>query len=69
MGDYEKIMNKVSALALLSNAALAWNTVRIGEIVASLERSGGQPVRRQDLVRISPLMNAHIIECSTKSGV
>jgi TnpA family transposase len=44
VGNYEEIMNKVSALALLSNAALAWNTVRIGEIVASLERSGGQPV-------------------------
>jgi TnpA family transposase len=65
VGDYEEIMNKVSALALLSNAALAWNTVRIGEIVASLERSGGQPVRREDLARISPLANAHIIPSGT----
>jgi TnpA family transposase len=35
-GDYEEIMNKASALALLSNAVLVWNTVRIGEIVASI---------------------------------
>jgi Tn3 transposase DDE domain len=65
VGDYEEIMNKVSALALLSNAALVWNTVRIGEIVTSLERSGGQPVRREDLARISPLANAHIIPSGT----
>jgi TnpA family transposase len=65
VGDYEEIMNKVSALALLSNAALVWNTVRIGEIVASLEKSGGQLVRRADLARISPLANAHIIPSGT----
>jgi TnpA family transposase len=27
-GDYEEIMNKVSALAVLSNAVLVWNTRR-----------------------------------------
>jgi Tn3 transposase DDE domain-containing protein len=30
-GDYEEIMNKVSALAVLSNAVLVWNTVRMTE--------------------------------------
>ena len=32
-GDYEEIMNKVSALSVLSNAVLVWNTVHIAEIV------------------------------------
>jgi hypothetical protein len=65
VGDYEEIMNKVSALALISNAVLVWNTVRFAEIVAALERSSGQPVRRQDLARVSPLMNAHVIPSGT----
>jgi hypothetical protein len=65
VGDYEEIMNKVSAMALLSNAVLLWNTVRIGEIVASLEGSSGQPVRREDLARVSPLANAHVIPSGT----
>ena len=65
VGDYEEIMNKVSALALISNAVLVWNTVRFAEIVAALERATGQPVRRQDLARISPLMNAHVIPSGT----
>jgi TnpA family transposase len=63
-GDYEEIMNKVSALALLSNAVLAWNTVRIGEIVASIEATG-QPVLREHLARVSPLLHAHVIPSGT----
>jgi len=39
-GDHGEIMNKVSALALLSNAVLAWNTVQLSEILASIEASG-----------------------------
>jgi hypothetical protein len=46
-GDYEEIMNKVSALSLLSNAALVWNTVRIGEVVAELEKVGEAVTREQ----------------------
>ena len=61
VGDYEEIMNKVSALALISNAVLVWNTVRFAEIVAALERATGQPVRRQDLARVSP----HVIPSGT----
>ncbi|HTP51679.1 MAG TPA: Tn3 family transposase [Anaeromyxobacteraceae bacterium] len=64
VGDYEEIMNKASALALLSNAVLVWNTVRISEIVAALER-GGQRVSREYLARISPLANAHVIPSGT----
>lgn len=63
-GDYEEIMNKVSALALLSNAVLVWNTVRISEIVASIEASG-QTVRPEHLARISPLAHAHVIPSGT----
>jgi hypothetical protein len=63
-GDYEEIMNKASALALLSNAVLVWNTVRISEIVASIEASG-QTVRPEHLARISPLAHAHVIPSDT----
>jgi len=59
-GDYAEIMNKVSALSVLSNAVLVWNTVRIGSIVDELE-AGGQPVSREDLARVSPLLDAHVI--------
>jgi hypothetical protein len=34
-------MNKVSALAVLSNAVLVWNTVRMTEIVRALKISTG----------------------------
>ena len=46
------------------NAVLVWNTVRIAEIVAALER-GGQRVPREHLARISPLANAHVIPSGT----
>jgi hypothetical protein len=32
-GDYEEVMNKVSCLSLLSNAALVSNSVQMSEIV------------------------------------
>ncbi len=59
-GDYAEIMNKVSALSVISNAVLIWNTVRIGAIVGELEAAGHQ-VAREDLARISPLHDAHVI--------
>jgi hypothetical protein len=63
-GDYEEIMNKVSALSVLSNAVLVWNTVRIGEIVHPLE-ARGDVVGRRDLARVSPLAHAHVIPSGT----
>jgi len=63
-GDYEEIMNKVSALGLLSNAVLVWNSVRIAEIVSALEKSG-QAAAREDLARVSPLAHAHVIPSGT----
>ena len=50
-------MNKVSALSLLSNAVLAWNSVRFAESVAALD-ARGHATAGSDLARVSPL--AHI---------
>ena len=63
-GDYAEIMNKVSALSLLSNAALAWNTVKIGDLIDGLE-ARGEPVPRDTLARVSPLVHRHIIPSGT----
>jgi TnpA family transposase len=63
-GDYEEIMNKVSALSVLSNAVLVWNTVRFAEIVRRLE-ARGDVVHRVDLARVSPLAHAHVIPSGT----
>ena len=53
-GYYAEIMNKVSALSLLSNAALAWNTVQIGFLIDGL-KARGEAVSRETLARVSPL--------------
>ncbi|MCZ6812183.1 MAG: Tn3 family transposase, partial [Planctomycetota bacterium] len=58
-GDFEQIVNKVTALSVLSNAVLVWNTVKIAEIVEEL-RSGGQDIRDEDLAHISPLAHEHV---------
>jgi TnpA family transposase len=44
-GDYAEIMNKVSALSVLSNVVLVWNTVRIGAIVDELAATGHEVLR------------------------
>lgn len=64
IGDYEEIMNKVSALSLLSNAVLLWNTVRIGDIESRL-RTAGELIASEDLARVSPLAHAHVIPNGT----
>ena len=64
-GDYEEIMNKVSALAVLSNAVLVWNTVRTTEILRALETTSGAPAAAMDIARISPLAHAHVIPSGT----
>jgi len=63
-GDCEDIMNKASCLSLLSNAVLARNTVRMGEIAARL-RAEGKTVSDEDLARISPFAYAHVIRDGT----
>lgn len=64
-GDYAEIMNKVSALSVLSNAVLTWNTVRIAEIMKGLESSTGKLVARDELARVSPLLFEHVIPSGT----
>ena len=63
-GDYDEIMNKVSCLSLLSNAALVWNTVRMERIVEQL-RAAGHRVPDEDLAKISPLAFRHILPNGT----
>jgi TnpA family transposase len=63
--DLLGIMNKVSALAVLSNAVLVWNTVRTTEILRALETTTGAPVAAMDIVRISPLAHTHVIPSGT----
>jgi TnpA family transposase len=64
-GDYEEIMNKVSALSLLSNAVLVWNTVHFGKILAEFEGTSGHAVAPEDTARVSPLAHAHVIPSGT----
>ncbi len=64
-GDYDEIMNKVSALSILSNAVLVWNTARYAEIIAGLRTQSGKPVDNRDLARISPLAHSHVIPSGT----
>lgn len=59
-GDYEEIMNKVSALSLLSNAVLVDNTVRYAEIIDALRKAGAE-VDLDELKYVSPLAHAHVI--------
>lgn len=58
-------MNKVSALSVLSNAVLTWNTVRIAEIMKGLESSTGKRLARDELSRVSPLLFEHVIPSGT----
>jgi TnpA family transposase len=60
-GAVDELMNKVSALSVLSNAVLVWNTIHIAKIVKALETTAGQPARREDLARVSPLLCARLL--------
>jgi Tn3 transposase DDE domain len=44
---------------VLHNAVVAWNTLRIGGVVASL-RAEGHAISDEELARTSPLLHAHI---------
>lgn len=58
-------MNKVSALAVLSNTVLVWNTVRMTEILRALQTTSGAPAEATEVARISPLVHAHVIPSGT----
>jgi TnpA family transposase len=63
-GDYEEIMNKASALSLVSNAILYWNTSKISHIVDSL-RDQGEAVDDETLAHISLLPYKHVLPNGT----
>ena len=63
-GDYEEIMNKATALSLLSNAVVVWNTVQMQKIVAQL-RASGEEILDEHLARISPPACQHVIPNGT----
>jgi len=56
---FQDQVNTFSCLAVLHNAVVAWNTLRLGEAVAEL-RAEGHVIPDQELARTSPLLHAHI---------
>jgi len=56
---FQDQVNTFSCLAVLHNAVVVWNTLRIGEVVAQL-RVEGHVITDEDLARTSPLLHAHI---------
>ncbi|KFJ67107.1 tn3 transposase DDE domain protein [Francisella tularensis subsp. novicida] len=63
-GDYEEIMNKASSLSLVSNAILMWNTIKIDEIIKSLEEQNIK-VSKEALSHISLLPFKHVLPNGT----
>lgn len=55
----------MTALSVLSNAVLVWNTVRINEIIGSLEKFYRRPVLPEHLARLSPVAHGHVIPSGT----
>lgn len=56
---FQDQVNTFSCLAVLHNAVVVWNTLRVGDVVAQL-RVEGQAISGEDLARTSPLLHAHI---------
>lgn len=63
-GNYEEIMNKASALSLVSDAILYWNTSRISNIIEEL-RKNGEIIDEDILAHISLLPYKHILPNGT----
>lgn len=61
--DYEEIMNKASALSLVSNAILYWNTSRISNIVEGLREN--EVIDDDVLAHISLLPYKHVLPNGT----
>ena len=57
-------MNKATALSLLSNAVVVFNTVQFGQIIANLRETGAE-VDETDLRRLSPIAQKHVIPNGT----
>jgi TnpA family transposase len=63
-GDYLEIMNKASALSLVSNAILYWNTSRISNIVDEIQKQD-ETVDNELLSHISLLPYKHVLPNGT----
>ena len=63
-GDYEEIMNKATSLSLVSNAILYWNTIKINEIVETLQQQG-EDIDDEMLSHISLLPYRHVLPNGT----
>ena len=63
-GDYEEIMNKASALSLVSNAILYWNTRHISRILEQLHHNG-ETIEPEVLKHISLLPYKHVLPNGT----
>ncbi len=59
-GDYFQMMNQVNCLSLLSNAIIAWNTLRLGEILEGVEKAGRR-FTPEALAHVQPLQFKHVI--------
>jgi hypothetical protein len=57
--EFEDHLHTFSCLAVLHNAVVAWNTLRIGPVVEQL-RSEGWVIEDADLWLTSPLLRKHI---------
>lgn len=62
--DYQEIMNKASALSLVSNAILYWNTSRISNIAKGL-RENGEVIDDDVLAHISLPPYKHVLPNGT----
>lgn len=58
---YEGMEDQLGALGIVVNAITLWNTRYLDAAVAEL-RAQGQPVREEDIARLSPLGHAHLNE-------
>ena len=57
--DLRAMMSRATALALLSNCVVAWNTLQLNRSVAELRRAG-HDVGDEVLAGLSPFKTAHI---------
>ena len=57
--SFQDQVNTFSCLAVLHNAVVAWNMLRLGEVIADL-RTAGHDIPDRELARTSPLLHAHI---------
>ena len=57
--NFQDQRNTFACLAVLHNAVVVWNTLRLGEAVAGL-RAEGDDIPDRELARTSPLLHAHI---------